>query len=92
MENSSTSSVKSKESKSRYARLKWVEITARGRSEFKLTQEDVTNPEAQKMSLVRSYTFATTSMSPLNQFLIFLGEYNKNTSGSYSFTPWSDQK
>ena len=38
----------------RYARLKGVEITSRGRSEFKFTQAVVTNRQAQKMSLVCS--------------------------------------
>ena len=61
----------------RYARLKWVEITSRGRSEFNLTQAVVTNRQAQKMRLDWSYTFAETSTRRLQLILNFLGEYER---------------
>ena len=55
-----------------------------GRSEFKFTQAVGTNPQAQKMSLDRSYTFVETSTRRLQQILNFFGRYKKNTSGTYS--------
>ena len=62
---------------SRYVRLKLVEITCMGRSEFKFTQAVGTNPQAQKMSLDRSYSFVETSTRRLQQILNFFGRYKK---------------
>ena len=54
-----------------------VQITSMGWSEFKFTQAVGTNPQVEKMSLDRNYTFAETSTRRLQQILNFLGRYKK---------------
>ena len=68
-------------SNTRYGRLKWVEITSVGNSNFNFTHAVDTNPKAQKMTVVWSYDFIETRTRRLQQIP---GKYQKNTSGSYS--------
>ena len=65
-------------------RLKWIEITSLGRSDFKFTHAVDTNPEAQKLNLVWNCIFNEKTTRRLQQILKFPGEYNTNTSCSYS--------
>ena len=55
-------------------------MTSKGRSNIKLTQAVVTNPQVQKMSLIQSHTFSETSTRRSHQILNYADGTKKHKS------------